>query len=141
MAGSLRRPDVDTFEPGVRDAPDTAASGETTVVTLDARDPDRWVRFDLDGAAVVSEREEWDLAFRRYEVRAAHEASAQALEGWYRYDFFSHLLIPRDRTYRLPLEDGRVVEIRFLSYYCPGPEAGCVTFRYRTLPSTAASAP
>lgn len=141
MAGSLRRPDVDTFEPGVRDAPDTATSGGATVVTLDARDPDRWVRFDLDAAAVVSEREGWELAFRRYEVRAAPEAPAEVLEGWYRYDFFSHLLIPRDRSYRLSLEDGRLVEIRFLSYYCPGPEAGCVTFRYRTLPGAATSGP
>lgn len=61
----------------------------------------------------------------------ARDTVRHTLDGWYRYDFFSHLLMPRDRTYRLPLEEGRSARLRFLSYYCPGPDAGCVTFRYR----------
>ena len=58
-------------------------------------------------------------------------AGVRELGEWHRYDFFSHLLIPRERGYRVTLEDGRSARLRFLSYYCPGPEAGCVTFRYR----------
>ena len=126
MVGSLRRPDVAVYEPGVRSGPDGA-----TVVTLDARDPDRWVRFDLDGGELVSGEGEWDLAVRRYEVRLRGAAGVRELGEWHRYDFFSHLLIPRERGYRVALGDGRSARLRFLSYYCPGPEAGCVTLRYR----------
>lgn len=52
------------------------------------------------------------------------------LKEWYRYDFFSHLLRPRRRTYLLRTRSGRVVKLQFLGYYCPGPEGGCPTFRY-----------
>lgn len=55
------------------------------------------------------------------------------LEDWYEYDFFSHLLTPRSRTYVLRTTRGELVELRFLSYYCPGPDAGCVTLRFAPL--------
>lgn len=56
------------------------------------------------------------------------------LEEWYRYDFLSHLLRPRRRSYFLRTRTGHVVELEFLGYYCPGPDGGCPTFRYRRLP-------
>lgn len=131
VLGSLRRPDVDTYEPGVRALTDGNGGGTAWRVTLDARDPDRWIRFDLDEGSVVGTEGPWDLAFRRHEVRARREAVERELESWYRYDFLSHLLTPRDRTFRVPADrSGRTAELRFLSYYCPGPTAGCVTFRY-----------
>lgn len=52
------------------------------------------------------------------------------LADWYRYDFFSHLLFPREITYAVRTADGGHAALRFLGYYCPGVEAGCVTFRY-----------
>jgi hypothetical protein len=55
------------------------------------------------------------------------------LADWYRYDFFSHLLLARSRTYAVRTAEGGGVALRFLSYYCPGPEAGCVTLAYRPL--------
>lgn len=130
VLGSLRRPDVETYEPGVRSL-GSGDGGGAWRVTLDARDPERWIRFDLDEGSVVGTDGPWDLAFRRHEVRARLEAVERELESWYRYDFLSHLLTPRDRTFRVPAGDrGRTAELRFLSYYCPGPTAGCVTFRY-----------
>lgn len=124
---------METYRPGVRtlvDGGGTTGTDTARTVTLDARDPDRWVHFDLDGAAVVGEDGPWDVAFRRHEARARTEEVQRELSEWYRYDFLSHLLTPRDRAFRVPLEDERTAELRFLSYYCPGPEAGCVTFRY-----------
>ncbi|NIP78149.1 MAG: hypothetical protein GWM90_02655, partial [Gemmatimonadetes bacterium] len=53
-----------------------------------------------------------------------------ALARWYDYGFVSHLLTPRARTYGIRTADGRFAAIRFLSYYCPGPTPGCVTFEY-----------
>lgn len=61
------------------------------------------------------------------------------LAEWYRYDFFSHLLVARPRTYGVRTAEGGFVALRFLSYYCPGPEAGCLTVAYR--PLTARSGP
>lgn len=56
------------------------------------------------------------------------------LADWYRYDFVSHLLLARPQAYVLRTVEGRYVKLRFESYYCPGTEAGCVTFRYVELP-------
>lgn len=55
------------------------------------------------------------------------------LERWYEYDFFSHLLEARPEVWAIRTTRGEVYGVRFLSYYCPGPEAGCVTFRYGPL--------
>lgn len=53
-----------------------------------------------------------------------------ALDGWYRYDFFSHMLLSRGRVFALRTADGRYVKLAVVSYYCPGPEPGCLTIRY-----------
>lgn len=53
------------------------------------------------------------------------------LSNWYRYDFLSHLLSPRPRVYAVRTAEGEYAKVEFLSYYCPGPVGGCVTFRYR----------
>jgi len=54
----------------------------------------------------------------------------EALKHWYRYDFFAHLLRPAGGVYVLHTRRGEYVKLDILSYYCPGPEAGCLTFRY-----------
>jgi hypothetical protein len=53
-----------------------------------------------------------------------------AVDRWYDYGFTSHLLTPRPRTWGLRTADGRFAALRFLSYYCPGAEPGCITFAY-----------
>ncbi|MGH7674740.1 MAG: HmuY family protein, partial [Gemmatimonadales bacterium] len=52
------------------------------------------------------------------------------LARWYRYSMVSHLLEPKHRTYVVRTREGRYAKLQFVSYYCPGPTAGCVTFRY-----------
>lgn len=166
---SLRNPTPPTYPPFAGGDTAVADSGGTLRVTLDARDPDRWVSVDLDSGRVRHGRPPgWDLAARRFHVvsnggeglpgdAAAAPARRPGLDvpaappeggwavterdedgelghplfaGWYDYDFFSHLLTPRPRTYAVRTTGGRTAKIRFLSYYCPGPDAGCVTVRY-----------
>lgn len=53
------------------------------------------------------------------------------LDHWYAYSYTTHVLTPKDRTLALRTHDGRGVALRFVSYYCPGAQPGCVTVRYR----------
>lgn len=53
-----------------------------------------------------------------------------ALERWYRYGFFSHVLSPKPRVWAVRGADGRYAKIELLSYYCRHSEPGCLTFRY-----------
>lgn len=53
-----------------------------------------------------------------------------ALERWYDYSFFSHLLSPRSRSYAIRTADGRYAAMEILGYYCPGARPGCMTIRY-----------
>jgi hypothetical protein len=62
-------------------------------------------------------------------VSAGDSANA-VFEKWYRYDYLSHLLWPRPVTYVIRTADGRYAKLFVVSYYCPGPEPGCVSFRY-----------
>lgn len=73
VAGSLRRPEVPTFElttPAPREVGDSLVGPR--VYTLDASDPERWVFFDFSRGSVVSDPGpgEWDLAFNRFSVIA-----------------------------------------------------------------------
>lgn len=180
---SLRDPTPPTYPALAAGDTAVADSGGTLRVTLDARDPDRWVSVDLDSGRVRDGRPPgWDLAARRFRVisnggealpgdaavaRAPSaaldvgeappagrwtftlrdedgELSQPVLEDWYEYDFFSHLLTPRPRAYAVRTTGGRTAKVRFLSYYCPGPDAGCVTLRYALPgrdPADAASPP
>jgi hypothetical protein len=58
------------------------------------------------------------------------DSAAAAFDGWYRYDFLSHLLWPRPISFVIRTADGRYAKLEIESYYCPGPEPGCVSFRY-----------
>lgn len=53
-----------------------------------------------------------------------------AVQRWYAYSFLSHLLSPKPRTYAVRTADGRYAILRFVGYYCPGAQPGCVTFQY-----------
>lgn len=71
VVSSLSRPEPEGFTPTdrpPREAGDRLVEGR---VTLDARDPDRWVLFDFSRGAVVREgtaTDSWDLAVRRYRI-------------------------------------------------------------------------
>ena len=132
----------------------------TATGTIDARNDTTWQFFDFArGTPVIPpDTAGWDLALRRFHVITAggvvdlgarpFEAVASAPEGgyaptqlgrdtvnaaidrWYRYSYFTHLLEPNGHVYAVRTRDGRFAKMEFLSYYCPGLSAGCPTFRY-----------
>lgn len=53
-----------------------------------------------------------------------------AIAGWYRYGFFSHVLSPKPHVWAVRTADGRYAKLEIVSYYCPGAQPGCLTFRY-----------
>jgi hypothetical protein len=54
-----------------------------------------------------------------------------AIQDWYDYSYFSHLLTPKPNVYAIRTADGGYAKFQFVGYYCPGVAAGCVTFRYQ----------
>lgn len=58
------------------------------------------------------------------------EPEHPVLDAWYSYDFFSHMLLTRGRVYALRTAEGHYAKMEVLSYYCPGPQPGCLTLRY-----------
>ena len=160
VAASFRPRDVPTFTP--TRAPIGAAPAVDTV-TIDARDPREWRFLSFArGPLVPPDSADWDLALRRFRVVPAGDAlrldtvmfdalrdvpSAgwqptvfardtvnPAIARWYRYDWLSHLLRARQGVYVVRTRAGLAVKVEFLSYYCPGPEPGCVTLRFARLP-------
>jgi hypothetical protein len=149
VAQSLAPRRIETFTLGAH-APRPPTAGRADTVTLDVRDGQRWHYFDLDRGAALepADSQGWDLAARRFQLRvpagaatttpAAPSAGASSpsadpsgnLPRWYRYDFLAHLLRPTGDPYRLRTDAGREVVLEVLGYYCPGPTAGCLTFRY-----------
>jgi len=63
-------------------------------------------------------------------TEARRDSVHPALEDWYDYSFTSHLLTPRSTVFAVRTADGRHARLRFLGYYCPGAQPGCVTFEY-----------
>jgi hypothetical protein len=60
----------------------------------------------------------------------ARDSVNSAIQRWYDYGWTSHLLTPKSDVYALRTADGRYVKLQIVGYYCPGPVAGCMTFRY-----------
>jgi len=52
------------------------------------------------------------------------------IERWYSYNWTSHILEPRPTVWAVRTADGRYAKLRILGYYCPGPQAGCLTFEF-----------
>ena len=159
VALTLRQPDVVTFAPTAPapHAPSRALVGPVTY-TVDATAADAWRAFSFARGATVDGA--GDLLFRRYAIVAgpgaavadlgavgfdeartapaegyqANEGRAEprnpAIAGWYRYGFFSHVLTPRPHVWAVRTAEGRYAKLEILSYYCPGPQPGCLTFRY-----------
>ncbi|HEY6807778.1 MAG TPA: HmuY family protein [Gemmatimonadales bacterium] len=157
LGASLIPRDARTYDPLAVHARADGLAEDTA--TIDARDEAAWRFFSFArGALAAPDTAGWDLAFRRYHVLVsggAQRADSQAferlaeapaggyaatvmardtvnpaIERWYRYSMFSHLLRPAPGSYVIRTRAGHFAKLQFLSYYCPGPEAGCVTFRY-----------
>ena len=132
-------------------------------VTVDAGAEHRWRFFDFERGLLADPPDTagWDIAFQRFRiipsgqianlglvrfdsVRIAPDAGYvrttfgrdtvnAATARWYTYSYFSHLLSPKDDVWVVRTREGRYVKMQVISYYCPGPTPGCVTFRYGRL--------
>lgn len=158
VVASLVRPKAVTFMPRPPHAGGLAARPGVDTTTIDTTDPERWRYVDLDRGRLLSppDTSGWDLALRRYHIVSAGanadagplafdevnpsagsvalpaggDTTRHPLGRWYRYSMFSHLLEPNGHLYLIRTDEGRVVKLEVLSYYCPGLTAGCLTFRY-----------
>ncbi len=168
VAASVSQPEAPVFGLSnlvAREIPTGFAGPDT--VTIDARDGDRWTRFDLARGTTADAGERWDLAVKRYRlvvnggegfvgaggvrrmdaafggvveappdgyevsrVTAGGDTVNAALDGWYAYSLFSHLLEPEPATFVVRTHDGKYAKFAVLGYYCPGPEPGCLTIEY-----------
>lgn len=158
VALSLRRPSVPTYAPtpvAPREAAPTLVG--PILYTVDATSPERWRRFSFRLGSVLDDAapSQWDLGFRRFQIvtsggavdlgevpfarvamapesgyRPTEGDTNPALAGWYRYGFFSHVLTPKPRVWAVRTADGRYAKLEIVSYYCPGHQPGCLTFRY-----------
>jgi hypothetical protein len=174
IAASMTPRDVPTFEPtplaelvSREHLPLPAATDPESdlpvptmdTVTIDAGDAEAWRYFSFRRRALLQPPDtlDWDLAVRRYHLRAADlaadlgpagdaraalpeptlladdgrdDAGHPAMRRWYRYGMLTHLLESRRHAYLVRTRDGQLARLEVLSYYCPGPRPGCMTFRY-----------
>lgn len=162
VGDSLATHAVPTYAPR-SPPPSTTARPRIDTVTIDARDPEQWQFFAFAlGTRLPPDTGGWDIAVRRFHVIVAGTAVGidsvpfealhspppagyvattfdrdtvnRAIGRWYRYSMFSHLLRPKPQVYVIRSRSGRSTKLEFLSYYCPGPQPGCVTIRFAQLP-------
>jgi hypothetical protein len=60
----------------------------------------------------------------------ARDSVNPALAHWYQYGFLTHLLRPDGHVFLVETRGGARARMEFLSYYCPGSQPGCLTFRW-----------
>ena len=158
---SLRRPELPEFPPTAAGsaAPSGAGPHQLTIDASDP-ERWRYVDL-ARGAVADDPAAGWDLAFRRFELKLngggaldlgavaldsvrslpddgyvgmealGRDTTHAVLDDWYSYSYTTHVLRPRDRTFAFRTASGRKAALRFVSYYCPGAQPGCVTLRYR----------
>lgn len=164
IASSVATRKVLVFEPTPpgRSLPERV-DGFPDTVTVDAGDAKIWRFFDLDRGSLMTPHDTsgWDLAFRRFHIRAAdaiadagqipfakitntrsqefqkgsdaRDSSNAAIRRWYDYSMLTHLLEPNGHVYLARTREGRHAKLEVLSYYCQGLTPGCLTFRYEWL--------
>lgn len=64
------------------------------------------------------------------QTQARGDSVNAAIERWYSYSIFSHLLHPLPKVYAIRTADRRYAKMRILGYYCAGATPGCVTVQY-----------
>ena len=160
LTPSVIKPKVPVYLPAAPGVTRDSAGTSVDTLTVDAGEEHRWSFVDLDRGAVVlpPDTAGWDLMLRRFHFipsggivnlgpqvfdsvtslpdtgyqasRFARDTVNPVTERWYTYSYFSHLLSPKRDVFALRTRDGRYATLQILSYYCPGPTPGCVTFRY-----------
>ncbi len=159
VTASLVSPKVAEFSPTVPGVGPSGGPGPDTV-TIDAGDEAQWRFYSFRrGIVSPPDTADWDLGFRRYHViasgavadaganttfegvaaaaaspfmktRFARDTVNPALAHWYRYGFVTHLLRPNGHLFVVQTRSGARAKLEFLSYYCPGSQPGCPTFRW-----------
>jgi hypothetical protein len=129
IAASLVKPNVAEFSPtppGV-----TAAGGPgLDTVTIDATDEDQWRFYSFRrGVLTPPDTADWDLGFQRYHVIVSGTVNP-SVAHWYTYSLVTHLLKPNGLVFIIETREGARARMEFLSYYCPGSQPGCLTFRW-----------
>lgn len=163
VASSVARRDVATFavSPVSRIRP-AAWERVGDTLTIDASDDGRWRYVSLArGVLLAGPDSDWTIAVERYRVmvngvaadagaapfaatsvpsrqafvgaESPSDSTNAALRHWYRYNFLTHLLEPNGHVYVLRDARERLWKVEVVSYYCPGPTAGCLTVRYGLL--------
>lgn len=142
-------------------ASDSVVTDTVTVDATDG-DGWRFLDLDRRALLAIPDTAGWDLAFRRHSLItsggaldlgaavaydevirapsgpytatvAGRDTANVVLQRWYRYRLLTHLLEPNAHVYAIRTREGRYAKLAILSYYCPGPRAGCPTVRY-TIP-------
>lgn len=72
-------------------------------------------------------------AFVFVKTEFARDTVNAALSRWYRYGFVTHLLRPNGHVFLVRTRWAARIKLEFLSYYCPGGQPGCLTFRWAAL--------
>ncbi len=65
----------------------------------------------------------------------ADEVTNRAISDWYNYNFITHTVHAGADTYLVRSGDGHDALVQFDSYYCEDDSPGCITLRYRSVPS------
>ena len=164
LASSVAKRTVAVFEPTPVGRSRPVRPGvHSDTVTIDAGDAKAWRFFDVDLGSLVTppDTSGWDLAFRRFHIRAAdavadagdvpfarvgrvplqefqggwdgRDSANAAIRRWYDYSMLTHLLEPNGHVYVVRTREGRHAKLEVLSYYCRGLSPGCVTFRYEEI--------
>ena len=164
VVSSLAKRSAPVFDPTPIGVVRSSAPSGVDTLTVDARDERLWQFVDLGRRVVLpaSEASAWDLAIRRHDIGASgaiadagevqfdavrrapaatyiattggRDTVNAAIRRWYLYGMVSHLLEPNGHVYVVRTRIGQHIKLEILSYYCTGMEAGCLTFRYATIP-------
>ena len=62
-------------------------------------------------------------------ISSTAEPKNPAIDKWYKFDFMTFGLEPKDTTYIIRLADGGHTKLKILDYYC-GSTSACYTFKY-----------
>lgn len=169
MISAFIRPHVLEFEPSPITPRPPSGSLVVDTITVDARDAGQWQFVDLARRSVVfpPDTAGWSLALRRFDVISSGDAADlgrvafdsvrvipverltptefgrdtvnAAMKRWYDYSFTTHVMNPNGHVYGIRTRSRHYAKLEIISYYCPGVEGGCLTFRYAYQPSGAPS--
>jgi hypothetical protein len=145
--------------------------GDTLTIDATDGDRWQYVSLSRGQVLDVPDTEGWEIAVQRYRVitparaaianvghmpfdavrvgdrtvfttsTAGAQPSNAAIEHWYHYNLFTHLLEPDGDLFVVRTSDGALWKLAVVSYYCPRLTAGCLTVRYAPIRPAGAAGP